>query len=170
MPKFVKINVEDSRLYDNGRVCEDVTQVALPTLEFPTTDISVSGTAMDISIPNHARIGATTFGVTHNNGENCQYLNSPGIHNIEFRTVRQKYSVGKTVIEHESVKYRLKGMISSIDNNAVENGNPLGTTVTYQMLGFERIVAGKVDMQVDFASNKLVINGVSTTDDIQRLL
>ena len=52
MPQKVYNNVEGHRVIDNERVAEDVTSIALPTIEHPTVTISAAGMAMDVDMPN----------------------------------------------------------------------------------------------------------------------
>ena len=170
MPKYVKIDVEDHRLYDNGKIVEDVTSVVLPTLEHPTTTVAVSGMAMDIDMPNPTHFNAAEFSVAHNNGTNGKRLAQPGKHLIEFRTVRQKYTTSKTSIGHESVKYRLTGMHKSTEKGTIETGNPWGSTDNYSLVRYEEIVDGKQTVLVDATANIININGKSYTDVIEKLL
>ena len=53
MPQKVYNNVEGHRVIDNERVAEDVTSIALPTIEHPTVTISAAGMAMDVDMPQH---------------------------------------------------------------------------------------------------------------------
>lgn len=170
MPKYVKINVEDHRLIDNKKVVEDVTQVVLPTFEHPTTSIqNVSGMVMDIDMPNTTRLNAAEFSVAHNNGANCDKLQSPDKHVMEFRTVRQKYVTSGATIKHESVKYLLTGQHKSTEKGTIETGNPWGSTEKYALIRYEEIVDGKQTMLVDIAGTYKV-NGKDYASDVQSLL
>ena len=170
MPKYVKINVEDHRLIDNKKVVEDVTQVVLPTFEHPTTSITnVSGMVMDIDMPNNTRLNAAEFSVAHNNGNNGLYLQSPVKHEMEFRTVRQKYVTSGATVKHESVKYRLTGYHKSTEKGTIETGNPWGSTDTFALVRYEEIVDGKQTMLVDI-SGTYKVNGKDYAMDVQSLL
>ena len=169
MPSKVYNNVEGHRLFDNSRVCEDVTSVTLPTISHPTTTISASGMAMDIDVPNTSRLEAMEFSVSHNNGVNCELLGTPGKHNIELRLVRQRYNVAKGDLEHESVKYRIGGMFKSCEKGNVETGNPLGSTNKYSVVRYEEIVNGVTTVLID-ATGPIKINGVDYTDQVENLL
>lgn len=109
MPKNIYNNVEGHRLLDNGRVVEDITSITLPTVEHPTTTLSVNGMAGDLDMPNAVHVNAMDFEVSHNNGTNCKYLNDPGKHTIEVRVVRQRFDTVQADMQHESVKFRIVG-------------------------------------------------------------
>ena len=171
MPKMIKINVEDQRLIDNNRACEDITQVVLPSFEHPTTAVeNVSGMAMNLDVPNPSRFNAAELSVAHNNGVNTEFLAMPGKHNIEFRMARQVFNTSKTDINHEGVKYRGIFLFKSVEKGTIETGNPWGSTVKYGVVRYEEIVNGKQTFLVDATGNKLVVNGKSYTDDISNLL
>lgn len=171
MPKKIKINVEDHKLIDNGRTCEDITSVVLPTFEHPTTAVeNVSGMAMNLNVPNPSRFNASELSVAHNNGVNCEHLSDPGKHNLEFRLARQTYDTSKTDIKHEGVKFRVRGLFLSVEKGTIQTGNPWGSTDKYGIDRYEEIVDGKQTFLVDATGNKLVVNGKSFTDDISSLL
>ena len=79
MPTKVYNNVEGHRLVDNGYTVEDITQVAVPTISFPTTPISASGMAMDVDMPNITHLEAMEYSISHNNGMNGNRLSDPGV-------------------------------------------------------------------------------------------
>ena len=168
--KAMKINVVDHRLLDNGRECEDVTSVVLPMLEHPTTPIDTNGIALAMDVPDMTRFNAAEFSIAHNNGTNCDSLAVPGLHTVEFRTVRQKYTTSKTKIEYEPVKYRLSGMHKSTEKGTIETGNPWGSTDKYSLTRYEEIVNGKQTMLVDGPNNVVKVNGKDYADDVQKLL
>ena len=170
MPQKVYNNVEGHRLVDNKRVCEDVTKVGLPTLKHPTTTISASGMAVDVDMPNTTHMEPMEFTVYHNNGVNCQYLSQPGKHNIETRTVRQRYNVAKGEIEHESVKYRVACVHVETQKGDIETGNPLGYTEKYSVLRYEEEMNGKVVTLVDAMAGIIKYNGKNFTDEVEKLL
>ncbi|MGI6234436.1 MAG: phage major tail tube protein [Christensenellales bacterium] len=170
MPQKVYNNVEGHRLLDNGRVAEDVTSIALPTIKHPTTTIDAAGMAMAVDMPNTTRLDAMECAISHNNGVNCQYLAMPGKHQIEVRVVRQRYNVAKGEIEHESVKFRITGVHKETDKGNIEMGNPYGSTDKYSVLRFEEEVAGKVVTIVDAMAGILRFNGRDYTNVVENLL
>mgnify|MGYP003571259584 CR=1 FL=1 len=170
MPTKVYNNVEGHRLYDNKRLCEDVTKIGLPTIKHPTTTISASGMAMDVDMPNTTHLEAMEFSVTHNNGVNCKYLADPGKHTIEARTVRQRYNVAKGVIEHESVKFRVIGVPTETQKGDIETGSPYGTTVKYSVLRYEEEINGTVVTIADAMAGSIKYNGKNYTDVVENML
>lgn len=168
--KSLKINVLDHLLIDNGNEVEDVTSVVLPSLEHPTTTVETSGLALAMDIPDSTRFNAAEFSVAHNNGTNSQYLGRPGLHSMEFRTVRQKYTVSKANIEYESVKYRMVGMHKSVEKGTIETGNPWGSTDKYSLIRYEEIVDGKQTVLIDGPHNNYIVDGVDYAGDVQKLL
>lgn len=170
MPSKVYNNVEGHRALDNGKVCEDVTSITLPTISHPTDTISASGMAMDVDMPNTTHLEAAEFAIAHNNGVNCNELANPGKHNLEVRVVRQQYDVAKAEIEHKSVKYRVTGVHKSSEKGTVENGNPLGSTEKYSVLRYEEIIDGVTTVLVDAMQGTITFNGVSFTDPVENLL
>lgn len=170
MPSKVYNNVEGNRVLDNGKVCEDVTSFTLPTISHPTSTISASGMAADVDIPNTTHLDAMEFGVSHNNGVNCNLLANPGKHTLEGRAVRQRYNVSKGEIEHESVKWRVTGVHKSTEKGNIETGNPYGSTEKYSVLRFEEIVAGVTTVLIDAMAGIIKFNGKSYTDPVENLL
>lgn len=170
MPSKVYNNIEGNRVLDNNKVCEDVTSFTLPTISHPTNTISASGMAMDVDIPNTTHLEAMEFGVSHNNGVNCNLLAEPGKHTLEGRAVRQRYNVAKGEIEHESVKWRVTGVHKSTEKGSIETGNPYGSTDKYSVLRFEEIINGITTILIDAMSGIIRFNGKSYTDPVENLL
>lgn len=171
MPKQIKINVEDHKLIDNKKVCEDITSVTLPTFEHPTTTIeNVSGMTMDLDVPNTSRYKAAEISVAHNNGVNCELLQTPGKHVMEFRVARQVFNNKESDMGHEGFKVRVTALFKSVEKGNIEKGNPWGSTVKYSILRYEEIVNGVQTMLVTATGGKLVVNGQSFYDDIEALL
>ena len=170
MAKNIKINVVDHKLLHDKREVEDVTSVTLPSFEHPTTEVNVNGLALTMEIPDMTKFNAAEYSIAHNNGTNSQYLNIPGLHTDEFRTVRQKYTTSKTQIGYESVKYRLTGMHKSTEKGQIETGNPWGSTETFALVRYEEIVDGKQTMLVDGPNNIIKVNGKDYSGDVQKLL
>ena len=170
MPKKVYNNVVGQRVVDNGMVAEDVTSVAVPTIEHPTTTVSSNGMAMDVDIPNMAHVNAMELGVSHNNGVNCRYLANPGKHNIEVRVARQKYNVSAGDNEYESVKFRFTCVHKSTEKGTIENGNPYGSTDKYSVLRFEEEIAGEVVTIIDAMAGIIKFNGTDCISPVESLL
>ena len=170
MPSKVYNNIEGNRVLDNGKVCADVTSFTLPTISHPTNTISASGVAMDVDIPNTTHLEAMEFGVSHNNGVNCNLLAAPGKHTLEGRAVRQRYNVANGEIEHESVKWRVTGVHKSTEKGSIETGNPYGSTDKYSVLRFEEIINGTTTVLIDAMSGIIKFNGKSYTDPVENLL
>ncbi|MGN0996553.1 MAG: phage major tail tube protein [Candidatus Ventricola sp.] len=170
MPKKVYNNVEGHRVLDSGEVCEDITSVGMPTIEHPTTSIDVAGMAMGVDMPNTTHLNAMELSVAHNNGVNCARLSAPGKHFIEVRVVRQRYNVAGGEIEHESVKFRVTGVLKSVEKGSIEMGNPYGSTCKYSILRYEEEISGEVTTLLDAMAGIIRMNGVSYTDTIESLL
>jgi|GEM_PF-736636 len=171
MPTNVYYNIAGHRIIDNERVVEDVTSVALPTISHPTISIQkVSGLAADIDIPDRTHLDAMEFGVSHNNGINCQYLNEPVTHFFEVRVARQKYNVGREYVEHQPDKFRVKCLPKSTDKGSVEMGNPYGSTVKYSVLRYEEELNGEIITIIDSTAGIVRFNGKDYYDDIEKLL
>jgi P2 family phage contractile tail tube protein len=170
MPQKVYNNVVDHRILDNGRVCEDVTSVALPNISHPTTNIDAAGMAMAVDMPDTTRLEAMEVSIAHNNGVNCKYLQNPGKHLLEFRLARQRYNVGAGEIELESVKYRITGVHKGTDKGSVERGNPLGSTNKFSVLRYEEEIAGEIVTIIDAMAGIIKFNGVEVTNTVESLL
>ncbi|MBP3541815.1 MAG: phage major tail tube protein [Clostridia bacterium] len=170
MPQKVYNNVVGQKLIDNGRTVEDITSVSLPTVEFPTSTISSNGMAADVDVPNMAHVSAMEFGVSHNNGHNCQYLNDPGKHSFELRVARQKYNVAVGDMDFESMKVRVIGLLKNDEKGAIETNNPYTGTNKYSVLRYEEEIDGKVITLIDAMTGQIVVNGKSMTDKVESLL
>jgi len=170
MPTKVYNNVVEHRLIDNGKVVEDVTSVGVPTLEFQTTPISVSGMVMDVDMPDTTHLKAMEFTVSHNNGTNCRYLSNPGKHSLETRVARQRYNVTKGENEYESVKFRITGLHKSTEKGTIEKGNPYGSTEKYSVLRYEEEIAGVVVTLIDATAGIIRWNGKDYTSPVESLL
>ena len=170
MPKKVYCNVEDHRLYTNGTLCEDITSVSLPTIEHTTTTIKVAGVPVELEIPNITRVKAMEFGVSHNNGENCNLLINSDKQTLEFRLVRQRYETVEGVVGHASVKYRITGIFQKREEGTAETDNPLGYTDTFSVLRYQELVDGKEILLIDAMTGTIRKNGIDVTDIVQQLL
>lgn len=170
MPSKVYNNVVGHRLIDDGRVAEDITSVALPEINHPTSTISAAGMAADVDVPNNTHIEAMEVSVSHNNGVNCRYLANPGKHQLEFRIVRQRYEVAIAEFRHESVKYRLIVAHKGTEKGTVENNNPLGSTEKYSVIRYEEEVDGEITTIIDAMTGIIRYNGVDYTDEIESML
>lgn len=170
MPTKVYNNVEGHRLVDNGYTVEDITQVAVPTISFPTTPISASGMAMDVDMPNITHLEAMEYSISHNNGMNGNRLSDPGRHFCEFRVVRQRYNVAGGQIEHESMKFRMTGVLKNVEDGTVETGNPFGSTNKYSVLRYEKEINGEIVTLIDAMAGIIKINGVNYTDAVESML
>ena len=171
MPQKVYNNVEGHRIIDDKRTVEDVTKFSPPTVKHTTTKIEkVSGMAMDVEMPDSTHLESMELSIVHNNGVNCNYLANPGKHNIEIRTVRQRYNVAKAEIEHESVKFRFIAIHVSTEKNDVEMGSPYGSTEKYSVIRYEEEINGKVVTVVDAAAGVIRYNGVDYTSIVEQYL
>lgn len=170
MPKRVYCNIEKHRIMDNSREVEDVTKFGLPTIAHPTTDVKSSGMAMDVSMPDTTHLNAMDFTIYHNNGVNCNYLAQPGKHNIEARTVRQRYDVTAGEIKHESVKFRIICVHVETQKGDIESGNPYGSTEKYSVLRYEEEVDGVVTTIADAMAGLIKFNGVDCVSEVDNLL
>ena len=170
MPSKVYNNVVDHRLFDAGKLVEDVTKVGLPDITHPTTEIDAAGMTMAVDMPNITHIEAMEYNIVHNNGVNSNLLAVPGKHTQEFRIARQRYDVPSATITHESVKYRLVGVHKSSQKGDIETGSPYGTTDTYSCLLYEEEVNGKITVLIDAMAGVIKYNGTSFTDDVANLL
>lgn len=170
MPKKVHNKIVGQKLMDGNLEVEDVTSVTIPDIEFTADEYDVSGLAAAFEAIDPTHVNAMTFSISHNNGTNCQQLNSPKKHHFEFRLAQQALNTAKGDTGYQSVKYRVDGMPKKISDGTAERGNPLGTTVDYTVLRFEKEVAGKVVTLIDALSNIIKINDVDYTSQINQLL
>ena len=170
MPKNVRCNVEDHRLFDNGRKCEDITSFTPPNIEHPTTSVKASGLVMDIDIPNIYHYNAMEFTVSHNNGTNCNHLSDPGLHQIEGRIARQKYVTALGEIELELVKIRVLGAHKTSEKGSIETDNPYGGTERYSVLRYEEEIDGEITTLIDSTAGIIRINGVDYSSELSSLL
>lgn len=170
MPKKVHNKVVGQKLVDGNLEIEDVTSVTLPDVIFTADEFDVSGMSAAIEMIDPSHVDAMTFSVNHNNGLNCQTLNDPKKHKFEFRTVQQVLNTALGSVEHQSVKYRVEGMPKKISDGSVEKGNPMGTSIEYTVMRYEKEVAGKVVTLIDALAGKVKINNVDYTSKINSLL
>jgi len=170
MPKNVRCNVEDHRLFDNGRKCEDITSFTPPTIEHPTTSVKAAGMVMDVDIPNIYHFNAMEFEIAHNNGTNCAGLATPGLHEIEGRIARQNYITALGEVDLEMVKIRVRGAHKSTEKGSIETDNPYGSTEKYSVLRYEEEIGGEVTTLIDSMAGIIRINGVDYSSRLSSLL
>lgn len=166
----VYCNVAENKLLDGGKVVEDVTQVGLPTLSHPSTNVNGSGMAMAIDVPDMTKFEAMELTITHNNGLNGKLLQKPGVHNIEFRIARQKYDVVKANLGFEGMKVRVRCIHKQTQKGNIENGSPYGSTDTFSIVRYEEEQNGKQVVLIDATTNDIIINGVKYSDKVANLL
>lgn len=170
MPKKVANKVVGNKLMDGSYEIEDVTSVTIPDVEYGVDEFDVSGLAAVIEAIDPTHVNAMTFSIAHNNGLNCWRLNSPKKHQFELRIAQQVLNTSNGSVKPNSVKYRIDGMPKKISDGTVERGNPLGTTVDFTVLRFEKEVSGVVVTLIDALANIVKINGVDYTNQINELL
>lgn len=170
MPKKVYCNVVKQRLLDNGRECEDVTKVGLPTLTHPTTTVKSSGMVADVDMPDTTHLNAMELTVYHNNGMNCRYLTDPGKHYFDFRAARHKYDVPEGELGFESFKCRITCVHVETAKGDSETGNPLGYTEKYSILRYEEEQNGEIITIIDAMAGVIRYNGKDYTSDVDSLL
>ena len=168
--KNVRCNVEDHRLYDNGRKCEDITAFTPPTISHPTTEVKAAGLVMDIDIPNMYHFEAMEFSISHNNGNNCHHLADPGLHQIEGRIARQNYVTALGEVDLELVKMRVLGAHKSTEKGEIETDNPYGSTEKYSVLRYEEEIDGEIVTLIDSTAGIIRINGVDYSNNLTSLL
>ena len=166
----VRCNVEDHRLFDNSVRVEDITSVDLPDIEHPTTAVKASGMLMDIDMPNMHHYNAMEIAISHNNGNNCNSLITPGVHEIEFRVARQNYNVQAGKIELEVIKVRFKGVHKKTEKGSIETDNPYGSTERYSVLRYEELIRDTPYLVIDSTAGKNIVNGVTYSDDLSNAL
>lgn len=174
MPQRVYNNIEGQKILDTvrgvQRIVEDVTKIGLPNIKRVITELkNIAGMAMDVNMPT-LHLEAMEFTLTHNNGVNCRYLSMPEKHQVEVRTVRQRYTNASGEIEHESVKWRITGVYTESEKGDIENGSPYGSTEKYSVLRFEEEIDGEVTIVIDAMSGIIRYNGVEYTDVIESML
>lgn len=174
MPQRVYNNIEGQKILDTvrgvQRIVEDVTKIGLPNIKRVITELkNIAGMAMDVNMPT-LHLEAMEFTLTHNNGVNCRYLSMPEKHQVEVRTVRQRYTNASGEIEHESVKWRITGVYTESEKGDIENGSPYGSTEKYSVLRYEEEVDGEVTIVIDAMSGIIRYNGVEYTDVIESML
>ena len=174
MPQRVYNNIEGQKILDTvrgvQRIVEDVTKIGLPNIKRVITELkNIAGMAMDVNMPT-LHLEAMEFTLTHNNGVNCRYLSMPEKHQVEVRTVRQRYTNASGEIEHESVKWRITGVYTESEKGDIENGSPYGSTDKYSVLRYEEEVDGEVTIVIDAMSGIIRYNGVEYTDVIESML
>lgn len=170
MPQKIYNNVVGHKVYDNGRVVEDVTSVGLPTIEHPISTIKGFGMVMDVDVPDMTHLNSMEISIAHNNGVNCRYLADPGVHTLELRVARQAYNTARAEMTHEGMKVRAKVMRKSRERGNVEMSNPLGTTDKFSILRYEEEENGEVITLVDAAAGILRVNGKDYSNDIESIL
>lgn len=166
----VQSNVIRYLVYFDGKLVEDVTSYTPPARRYKTTSIQSAGMSGDVNAANQANIEAMESTLAHNNGVNTHLLLTPGIHTLEVRTVRQKYNVAKSRMEHERITWRDRVQHISRDPGSIEANNPYGNTDKFSVVRHEEIINGKQTRLDDIPNGKLVTNGVSATDEIDNLL
>lgn len=174
MPQRVYNNIEGQKILDTvrgtQRIIEDVTKIGLPNIKRVITELkNIAGMAMDVNMPT-LHLEAMEVTLTHNNGVNCRYLSMPEKHQLEVRTVRQRYTNASGEIEHESVKFRITGVYTESEKGDIENGSPYGSTDKYSVLRYEEEVDGEETIVIDAMSGIIRYNGVEYTDVIESML
>jgi phage tail tube protein FII len=171
MPQRVASNVVDHRVYDGGVNVEDITSITLPNIEYAKADFeNIAGLVGALSFANPAYVGLMTCEIAHNNGLNCDELETPVMHEIEFRLARQDLNVPDTALEYGSAKYRIAGQPVTVNNGTIERGNPLGSTVTYNLTRFIKEIAGKTVTHIDIPAGIVVINGHDFGSQVKNIL
>lgn len=162
----VRCNVEDHRLFDNGLKVEDITSVDLPDIEHPTTPVKASGMVMDIDMPNMHHYNAMEIAISHNNGNNCYALATPGIHTIEFRYARQNYNTQAMTMDIEIVKVLFTGAHKKTEKGSIETDNPYGSTERYSVMRYQETVGDDIFVLIDSTAGINRVNGIDFSAEL----
>lgn len=168
--KKVYANVVDHVLKDGNHKIEDVTKVGLPDISHPTTNVSASGMAGSIDMPDTTRVEAMDFSISHNNGVKCARLARAGKHEFEFRAARQRYSTNNVSMGMEAAKYRVTAIHKQTQKGDIESGNPYGSTETYSVIRYEEELNGVVTVLIDIPGGIVEFDGVRYSDKVANLL
>ncbi len=170
MQKQIVSIIEDFRVFDGTVLVEDVQSCTLPKITNPVTTISGSGMAGNIDMPDSSRVSSMAYSLAHNNGLNCGMLCRPGVHDNEFRTSVQVYDKEKGTMVRKSVKHRLRGFFAGEEKGTIQRGNPLGSTVNFNCIRYEREEDGVITQRIDIPAGIIEYGGVSYTSETQNLL
>lgn len=170
MPKKVHNKVIDHRMLDDDQVIEDVTSVTMPDVAFSTDEFDPAGIAAAVEMVDATHVDAMTFSVAHNNGNNCERLSEPRKHKFEFRLAQQYLDTAQGATGGRSIKYRIWGYPKKVSDGTIERGNPIGSTIDYSVLRYEKEIDGKTTLLIDVMANIVQINGKNYSSQIQSLL
>ena len=170
MPQKISCNVVESKILVNGVEVEDVQKISLPELKKIVTEIDAMGMVGKLDIPDPTHYEAMAMSLEHNRGTNCQYLNQPGVMNIEVRTAIQDYTMAQAKLGYKSEKHRFEVLHRDSKKGDVERGNPRSATDDYSVIRYEEEVAGEIVTLIDLMKGIVRINGHDYTSEIQALL
>lgn len=162
-------NVERFRVVANGQEVEDVTSISLPTLEHPTTSVSTSGMAGELSIPDAAFINSMTLSITHNKGRNSEQLQASRA-SIIVSLARQKYDSAGQQMGFVNITYKCIGLHVKTDEGKAETKNPLSVTDDFSLTRYEEKVEGQERVLIDIPAGIIRINGQEFTSDVEKAL
>ena len=158
---------------DNGKaqfVC-DTSSYARPSLESMTDTVKGAGLMGEIDLPTIGQLGSMEVEITFNKS-NSEYiaLTSPKAHKIEVRWVTDIMDSANASINVEANKEFLTVIPKKSELGDIESNETNEATITFEVLYYQYIVAGKSVLEIDKLNNIFKVNGVDYSAQIRKAL
>ena len=158
---------------DSGKakyVC-DTSAYARPSIEALTDTIKGAGLMGEIDLPTIGQLGSMEAEMTFNKS-NTEYveLTAPTAHKIEVRWVTDILDSSNAKIGVESNKEFMTVIPKKAELGDIESNETNEATITFEVLYYQYIVAGKAILEIDKLNNIYKVNGKDYSAEIRKAL
>lgn len=158
---------------DSGKasyIC-DTSSYTRPDIEALTDTIKGAGIMGEIDLPTLGQIGSMEAEITFNK-TNTEYvdLTAPMAHKIEIRWVTDLIDSSNATTGIEGNKEFLTVVPKKSELGDIETNETNEATITFEVLYYQYIVAGKALIEIDKLNNIFKVNGVDYSAQIRNAL
>ena len=158
---------------DSGKpkLVGDTSSYTRPSIEALTDTVKGAGLMGEIDLPTLGQIGSMECELAFNktNTEFIQ-LAAPKAHKIEVRWVTDILDSAKASIGIEANKEIMTVIPKTAELGDIESNETNEATITFEVLYYQYIVAGKSVLEIDKLNNVYKVNGVDYTAKIRSAL
>lgn len=168
--KTIQYSVYDKTSGKNKYV-GDTTTYTRPDIEMQTDGFSGAGIMGEIDLPTLGQLAGMEGELAFNKTtEEMVALFTPTAHTIEVRWVTNTLNTATGDIEVQANKEIVKFLPKSISLGDIEGNETNEASMTYEILSYQYLIAGKTVIKIDKLNNVFIVNGVDYSAKIRNLL
>lgn len=149
----------------------DTSSYTRPSLEHLTDTIKGAGLMGEIDLPALGQLGSMECELAFNKtNKEFVELAAPKAHKLEIRWVTDVLNSANAQIDIEANKEFLTVIPKQAELGDIESNETNEATITFEVLYYQYIVAGKAILEIDKLNNIYKVNGVDYSAKIRNAL